>query len=654
MPTISHVGTFADLSAALLQAKHIIVLDIIPIEANLVVPADLTLEFVRGGGFAINPNVALTIHARLEAGPYPIFWGIPQGKPQVDWILPEWFRTNATTDFRPALAACNAAFIAASPRRLRIGADINVEDTVSLENWDEIDAPGTIMMVSGELHLSHIVTQTVPVRWHLREIWRAQYVGDQVVLVLKNLKNADVTVGSSSGVRLLAHAAVTEGAIAYSRFNWGEVNVLEIVTVKEPGPAQPWINENIHIGGRFHQIYIGGAYDSNNNIFLKPCVEGGVIRISRGIRNIFRDVRTEGGTLIVFEVDAHHNEVHELEQWPGVAVVQDHGRGNVVLRPDQRELERVPLCTLTCESPMTESMALGQLCRESTWGDEPEVLGLGVPEVPSLGFKPGALVPGTSRFGVTAYTRIVDTGLIPIAPAVQFWIASEADQAWMRVAVRVYDADRSLLIPAFDLPGVVFVGGDWRTHYDGAQKNCYHHQANVLDASFYVQLGSVHYVRISVLSGNISGVQPVRSLSIAAAVDRNRGTTAGERGMYPVLREIRGRFERPLLSPGASSPTAGFFEIGERVHRKDGLGSWKCVVSRKLTGTWNGTEISVAVGTLTGLQSDDIIGLESDDGLMYWSKVSAINGSAITIAGNPGLAASAKARMVYIARWAVV
>ena len=100
-----------------------------------------------------------------------------------------------------------------------------------------------------------------------------------------------------------------------------------------------WCNENLFIGGRFASMYIteptaiciesSGSWSPNQNIFIKPCVEGQYegIRVKNGVLNSFYDVRFEGCTTSYhFDANTANNYVR-IGYGGGVGI--DDGR-NIV------------------------------------------------------------------------------------------------------------------------------------------------------------------------------------------------------------------------------------------------------------------------------------------------------------------------------------
>lgn len=114
----------------------------------------------------------------------------------------------------------------------------------------------------------------------------------------------DGDTGANSNFNTRIHA------IAYSTFKFGNINFFYIVS-KSTETSQGWINENLFINGRFRNIEIGnGKYRHQQNIFIKPCFENGLLWLKSGEGNVFYSARTEGAS-IKFEATTNKNIIFD-------------------------------------------------------------------------------------------------------------------------------------------------------------------------------------------------------------------------------------------------------------------------------------------------------------------------------------------------------
>lgn len=95
----------------------------VPVANNTAIPANVALKILRGGKFAIDDNVTLTIESPIEAGPYQIFSWTGTGKvsfgtsPKVSEVLLDWWGPsgNGSAD---DTAKMNAAYDAVKGKKI--------------------------------------------------------------------------------------------------------------------------------------------------------------------------------------------------------------------------------------------------------------------------------------------------------------------------------------------------------------------------------------------------------------------------------------------------------------------------------------------------------------------------------------------------------
>ncbi|MGG5738585.1 hypothetical protein [Bacillus cereus group sp. IBL03679] len=176
---------------------------------------------------------------------------------------------------------------------------------------------------------------------------------DDIGVKIIGAKNAKITIMYDFYTQLYANAKI-EGitSISYSDFAFGKVDALDLYGEDQDS----WITDCNFYGGRYKEIKIGNpsgtGYAHNNNIFYKPCVEHGVIRIFSGNRNIFNDVRTEGETKFYFHKKTRGNVIYDNyvpnpQFAKGAGVVEkDDGFENFVMSRIEQSYYRIPIFTL--------------------------------------------------------------------------------------------------------------------------------------------------------------------------------------------------------------------------------------------------------------------------------------------------------------------
>ncbi|TMV48923.1 hypothetical protein FE783_14715 [Paenibacillus mesophilus] len=180
---------------------------------------------------------------------------------------------------------------------------VKISSTVNLRYIPYIESLGTIVSYVDHSHallVGNDSRNTKVFRLYFAGVTKGNTLNqDDIGIRAVGLKNAKMTVMSCYYLQLFADAAdPTMSSIAYCEFYLGRmINTLELYGAA----GTSWINENTFYEGALKKIVIDSAsYSHNNNVFIKPCVEGAdaVIQIKKGVRNKFYDLRTEGGTKI--------------------------------------------------------------------------------------------------------------------------------------------------------------------------------------------------------------------------------------------------------------------------------------------------------------------------------------------------------------------
>ncbi|MCQ6275747.1 hypothetical protein JMM81_12350 [Bacillus sp. V3B] len=223
--------------------------------------------------------------------------------------------TTGTTDnaqqLRDAVATSKA-----NKKKLHVPrwVTVRVDSTVDMTGVD-LDIQGVIKSYVD--HAPAIIIggdsrNSIPTNAHINWVLKGNTLNtDDIGVRVVGVKNGKITVMLDYYTQLWTDEnTVGRTSISYSEFWFGKIDTLELFG--EPGLS--WITDCNFYGGRYQKILIGtenGTYPHNNNVFYKPCVEGGIIHIKRGVRNIFRDVRSEAGTKYYFEADSHRNIIFD-------------------------------------------------------------------------------------------------------------------------------------------------------------------------------------------------------------------------------------------------------------------------------------------------------------------------------------------------------
>ena len=116
-----------------------------------------------------------------------------------------------------------------------------------------------------------------------------------------------------------------------------------------------WINENtFHVERITEELsIIGNTYQHNNNVFYKPCVEGGKITFKNCRRNKIYDLRNEGMKSINLDSNTWQNEIvynyHTTIPY-NRGTFTDEGRDNVVECSVWRNNRYIPVRCITPKS----------------------------------------------------------------------------------------------------------------------------------------------------------------------------------------------------------------------------------------------------------------------------------------------------------------
>ena len=229
-----------------------------------------------------------------------------------------------------------------------------------LEIEETLDLTGVDVEINGEIKIMHhgvgvIVgcsSRTGKVRnIVIRNVTHADYQDGDISVRVVGLMRGNVTIDNAPVVQVYADGDVDEiHAVGYSNFYIGTCRKL-VLTDKPGASGLGWINENIFNVNRVtEELRIeGNTFAHDNNVFLKPCLEGAKLTLKNCVRNKFYDVRTEGNFSADFDENARYNYVLNNFHWASIQLasqVVDNGRNNVFTNSILESMEYVPFFTI--------------------------------------------------------------------------------------------------------------------------------------------------------------------------------------------------------------------------------------------------------------------------------------------------------------------
>lgn len=507
-------------------------------------------------------------------------------------------------------AAADAARAANTELVLPHEATIQVEGQVNLRYIRRMDLSGIIKVgPDGMVTIGDNRNQRSDADIRIRRVsWVAR---DQTNICLRTvgLKSAVLHVGYCDYWQWYADptADVRDQSSSYCTSTVGRINRFQIYCRKAPdGSDFGWITELLFIGGDWRNIEFDTDYIINQITWLKPCCEGGTIKIPMGHRIEFLSARGEGGTKlylgkdssrVVFEDEFSSNP---LAMGTGAVVVQDEGVDNLIVSSFAKHYTRRTICHIDGNTPI-----VGGRSENGMRGLQP--------------------IPGSSTVqpriaSMGTFTTLLDTGLIsvrgsgasPTSAPESTWRISRfllsSDTAAFRLTLRAFDSAKS---PLND-PGALLIGGGlkWK---DGT----WGHDVNVSEARFAIASPQVAYVQIEVSSG--SPLTPFGWMRLDAF-------TLGLSSDTPIT-----QIQRKLAqySPASGKPSASIVGEGKTVTTDR---TWRCVSRAETTVKRQATTGSAAVE----LETIDKVAVGDDIGIgskltSQWAKIVSINGTTVTL-----------------------
>lgn len=466
------------------------------------------------------------------------------------------------------------------------------------------------------------------------------------------LKGGIIEVPACRYVEIYADSAVTDcGSNGYNTFIFGHVYKLQL----KGADANSWVNENYFIGGRHSVVNIAtttAEYLHNHNVWAYPTLEGVIqINIANGYSNIFRNCRWEGvqqaGTQLTFGATAFSNYIETDYDtgpygsqlvFPSIdpIYITDAGSNNIVTRTSNTLYKRTDLFRLDARTQLLVSGTIGDTSSYTTANQR----GLFDRNQPAIFADAVGMLPGLDyiKFSYT-FRDIFQSQYIPSQVGDAYGIEFDVTSASMRYAIRVYDANYTLL--GSEGGGGSYIEGSGLT-YNGA--GTYSVSSNINSnlnnpIGFGVQRSEVKYIKIYLMTG---GATPL--LRAAAVFFMEKPNSQ--------LRERAAAAIDYVTMNLPSVPTGGYVEKGTMVSKDDGASIYICTFNYRTTlnGAVAGGGTSVTVAAAGGIANGDVVGILLNDGSTHWSVVSALSTATFTVAALPSAAASGNS--VVFNRWA--
>lgn len=428
-----------------------------------------------------------------------------------------------------------------------------------------------------------------------------------------------------------------------------------------------WINENRFYGGRWVKIAIRDkGYVHNHNKWVFPTMEGGSeveIELEIGDSNSWEGCRFEGvsqADAIVFSgtssvnFPASNNIIarswvssltprETVQQWDAFnGILNDQGINNMVHYEFLEKYQKHEVINFNPNIPIVTD---GLTANNKSSSSLAKVLGREL--VPNTFANQRPVVPGGhSVVFPSAYTKVAESGLIPVSYGDIFSTQVEWVQGFWRWYIVCYDANGVPLADsaAISSPQLSYGGVDpglWstvdRTIPTGVDNDTAH-----------IASTDVAFVSIVISSGSTSD-----------AVLKSARVVYFEKPK--VNREACYFGDTPTAFFTATKPTMGFAPEGSIC--KTDSGNYTCLFSHttQLNGAATGTTITVdSLGETTPpgtAQVGDIVGVDLDDETTHWTTISGIAGLVVTLTdtivspiGTASPTAIDNAR-VYFVRW---
>lgn len=530
-----------------------------------------------------------------------------------------YVKGDGTDETAQLQAAADAARSSGRGLCLPGGVSVRINGEVSLRFIDNLDLRGGIVVGPEGLLLcgSNSVLRR-GMKIHIRSVTLAsRSTQTNVALRFVGVKGAYIDVRNCDSMEFFADDSdSTIASISYNTISLGQIRKLSIRGVGD----RAWITQLLFLGGDIKDLTVSGDYGHNEIMFVAPCFEGGYLDFQVGTRIRAVNARCEDGTQIRFGRRATLNVIedsytpHSGVFNPTAKVVEDLGLGNQVISTRLTYMKSHELTSID-----SRSLIFNQ----------------------ARNHKGEGVVPGVNTLTVSAWSWVLDTGIMPIRE--KSWTGRSSSINWdmsnflivsdkpnWRFYVDLYDEDGVMITDE----SVINTSDGWRQ----AESGGFYFQASVDAARVVVTGRDVAAIRIRARAG--SETAPFKFLRLI-------GYTQSADTDYPV--ELwRNELTQGLYQP--TRPTRGFAPVGTVVEGGDDR--WVVTWSSKsslLTGSDSGAN-ELQLKDSPAAMAGDILGVELSNGATHWTTISGIDGDLVTLL-SPIPSGAAGASPVSITRW---
>ena len=187
---------------------------------------------------------------------------------------------------------------------------------------------------------------------YIRNVVHSNYTDGCESVVLSGLMRGNVTIENAPVIKVYANGSIDgQHAVGYSTFNIGTCRKL-ILEDEANASGIGWINENLFNVNRVTELLsiVGHTFPHDNNVFIKPCIEGAKLVLKNCVRNKFYDIRSEGNFTAEFDENSRYNFILDNFFWAAVQHtdnIVDNGRNNVYTNSIYDSMENVPFYVIS-------------------------------------------------------------------------------------------------------------------------------------------------------------------------------------------------------------------------------------------------------------------------------------------------------------------
>lgn len=237
---------------------------------------------------------------------------------------------------------------------------LNIEKTLNLRHI-KVVVEGTINVNfngTGVLIGSNS-TSPMSFKTYIYAITHTNYEEGDISVQIQGVLNGDIEIQYARKVKLWADGNdSTIDSISYSKFTLGTVYNLEINSNKNATNIG-WITECIFYGGRYLNILIDGNFPHEELIFIKPCLENGVLTMNQGVNCRFIHMRNEdssgnfsrfkirlgekthGNKIELGAVESGWSSIYMTDYLKSIGAIVDNGRENNITNQISEQYKEV-------------------------------------------------------------------------------------------------------------------------------------------------------------------------------------------------------------------------------------------------------------------------------------------------------------------------